>query len=430
MKRLMTASAALALCTLFVGTAVAEQLRQPKSIGTVSYTESYYQPEVESSPSDRPIVEVPSSVKSAAQVGGGAACDAGCSCNDCCRSGCFLSDLLPCCELGEPCELFGTHCGTGIKIGGWTQIGYHNYNTGQFNNDPYDVNLHQQYIYAERVADGSVGMDWGFRIDYVYGVDGPDTQAFGGPPTSWDNTWDNGGFYGHAIPQLYAEVAYGDLSIKGGHFYTIIGYEVVTAPDNFFYSHAFTMFNAEPFTHTGVLATYGLSENVEVYGGWVQGWDTGFSSSGGDAFLGGLGLTLTDNASLTYAVNAGTRTRADEGYGHSVVLDWAWTDRLQYVFQTDYNSYTTLKTFGINQYLFYQINDCWSAGTRFEWWRTRVAAGDNADLFEYTFGMNYRPNANVVLRPEIRYDRDNDGVIIPAAHNNRLGFGMDLIVTF
>ena len=55
------------------------------------------------------------------------------------------------------------------------------------------------------------------------------------------------------MPQAYAEVGYNDLTVKVGHFYTIIGYEVVPAPDNFFYSHAYTMQYGEPFTHTGML---------------------------------------------------------------------------------------------------------------------------------------------------------------------------------
>lgn len=35
--------------------------------------------------------------------------------------------------------------------------------------------------------------------------------------------------------------------------FTMVGFDVVGAPDNFFYSHSFTMYNSEPFTHTGVL---------------------------------------------------------------------------------------------------------------------------------------------------------------------------------
>ena len=35
----------------------------------------------------------------------------------------------------------------------------------------------------------------------------------------------------------------------------------------------------EPFTHTGALADYKLSDQVTLYGGWVQGWDSGFNNA-------------------------------------------------------------------------------------------------------------------------------------------------------
>lgn len=49
------------------------------------------------------------------------------------------------------------------------------------------------------------------------------------------------------------------IDVKIGHFYTIIGYEVVTAPDNFFITKPYTMQYGEPFTHTGVLASYAFN---------------------------------------------------------------------------------------------------------------------------------------------------------------------------
>ena len=86
----------------------------------------------------------------------------------------------------------------------------------------------------------------------MYGVDGYDTQSFGNNPGRWDflNDFDHG-IYAFAIPQAYAELANGDFSVKLGHFFTIVGYEVVPAPGNFFFSHSFTMYNSEPFMHTG-----------------------------------------------------------------------------------------------------------------------------------------------------------------------------------
>ena len=54
------------------------------------------------------------------------------------------------------------------------------------------------------------------------------------------------------------------LNVKAGHFYTPIGYESVPAPDNFFYTHAYTMQYGEPFTHTGLLGNYKVNPNWSV----------------------------------------------------------------------------------------------------------------------------------------------------------------------
>ena len=133
-------------------------------------------------------------------------------------------------------------------------------------------------------------LDWGYRGDLLYGVDAQKTQAFGNNSGSWDNSFDNG-VYGWAIPQAYAEVAYGDWSVKVGHFFTIIGYEVVPDVGNFFYSHSYTMFNSEPFTHTGILGAYSANDCTTVYAGWTLGWDTGFDQyDGGSNWLGGISV--------------------------------------------------------------------------------------------------------------------------------------------
>jgi hypothetical protein len=312
-----------------------------------------------------------------------------------------------------------------------------------FNNYPNNLNLNQAWFFAEKEADGSCGFDWGFRMDYVYGTDGPDTQAFGNQPNRWDFGWNNGNYYGHAIPQAYVDVAYQDLNVRVGHFYTIIGYEVVTAPDNFFYSHAFTMYYAEPFTHTGALASYAVSDNVEVYGGWTAGFDTGFDKFGGDIFLGGASLSLTDDVTLIYACTFGKIGFGTDapGYSHSIVLDVALTDKLTYVFQSDFIDYrgavigvpgsiAVAHRYGVNQYLMYDINDCLAAGIRLEWFNTEQLPRGRSDLYELTFGLNYKPHPNLIVRPEVRYDRDDDGFTVPAGRNDTVGFGMDVILLF
>ena len=142
----------------------------------------------------------------------------------------------------DPWTLFGNRDG-GLNIGGWFSAGYHEESNDLFNSHPDQFGLHQGWLFVEKVADASNGgIGLGFRFDGVYGLDGPDTQSFGNPDPTFDldPRFTRGAGFGWAIPQAYGEVAWGDWNVKVGHFYTLVGYEVVTAPDNFFYSHSIT----------------------------------------------------------------------------------------------------------------------------------------------------------------------------------------------
>ena len=145
----------------------------------------------------------------------------------------------------------------------------------------------------------------GGRFDFMFGSDAIFTQAYGvpafdvntGQPLARSN-WDldlccaSTRYYGIAIPQAYAEayVPVGNgLNVKVGHFYTPIGYESVPAPDNFFYTHAYTMQYGEPFTHTGVLGNYKINKNWSFLGATTTGSATGGWDGGFDKQLGNWG---------------------------------------------------------------------------------------------------------------------------------------------
>ncbi len=377
------------------------------------------------------------------------------SCDGCDASACDAVDSCDGCGTCGGCSLFagdGFDLGTTMfgedsawDLGGWTQWGYTSESTGLFNTNPDRINNHQSWIYLEKTVDGSDGFDLGGRVDFMYGTDADDTQAFGNNPGRWDfqNGWDRGAGYGFALPQLYVEAAMGDLTIKAGHFFTLVGYEVVTAPDNFLFSHAFTMYNSEPFTHTGVLATYAAGEKVTLYGGWTAGWDTGFDQfNNGSSFLGGASIALSDDATFTYILTAGNFGANGDGYSHSIVLDVSLTEKLNYVFQSDLvdtnedvlgDGGSTYHTIGVNQYLFYTLTDQLAVGGRGEWWKA-----NGVSYYETTLGLNYKPMPNFIVRPEVRYQwspaaESAFAPMNPAGIPN-LGdgaiFGVDAILTF
>ncbi|MFZ5830923.1 MAG: porin [Planctomycetota bacterium] len=358
-------------------------------------------------------------------------------------------------KLPEP---YALKC-RGVDIFGWVQGGMYSNTFGAPENGPLGLNanadgfnLHQAWIAAEKTVDtGGYGFDWGGRIDYVYGVDGPDTQAFG--DESWDFGWDSSDRYGSAIPQIYVEVGVNEWKVKGGRFYTLIGYEVVPATGNFFYSHSYDFYFAEPFTHTGVLASRSLGENLTGSMGWVGGWDGGFENhNGASMFLGGVSWTPTEKASIAWYCSAGNfgdgRFSGNDGdlYMNSIVFTYQLTEKWTYVLQHDlganYNIPGSEDTewYGIVQYLLYTINDCWSFGGRIEWFRdddgVRVLGdGEGRNFYEFTAGINWRPHSNVIIRPELRYDWTSDPNPASQPFNggtrtDQFSGGFDAIFTF
>jgi len=453
MKAVKLLSVLFGTAALLANAAVAQNLRYPASIQPNSF--DYFEA-VQTAPTN-----VDSNVAACAcdetgytaaadcDAGPSLGCDAGCSscglgsCGSC--GGCGLS--CDWCNLGDAWTL--SHEDSCITIGGWSQIGYSaneqpfSVTKGDnlaFNDSTGNVDLHQQWVYVEKAAktDGCC-WDWGFRADVVYGTDAQKTQAFGNPPAGnaggFDNDWDHGR-YGWALPQIYGELAVGNLSVIAGHFFTLIGYEVIPAPDNFFFSHAFTMFNGEPFTHTGALATYTASDNVTLYGGWTLGWDTGFDQfDDGSTFLGGFSVSnCCDTATFTYICMFGDLGwRGDDGYNHSLVLDLKLTDKINYVIQSDFVKTDQFNedTSSINQYLFYTVNDCLGLGSRVERYYDDFQGNGFGDVYEATFGVNVKPHANLVIRPEVRYNWNFPaGAALPNNRSDLTVFGIDTIFTF
>ncbi len=371
----------------------------------------------------------------------------------------------------------------GITIGIWGNAGI------TYNAQSPDNNFNGPVTFADRsgefqlnqlnwfiqraVATEGDSWDFGGRFDFMFGTDAIFTQAYGVPSfdvntaqtkvrSSWDlniNGTNGNRFYGIALPQAYLEsyVPVGNgLNVKAGHFYTPIGYETVPAPDNFFYTHAYTMQYGEPFTHTGLMGNYAFDPNWAVMGGVITGSATGGWDGGWDQQLGNwgglFGTTWTSDDKATSANISGTYSATSEQSSsswalYSIVLKHNITDKLHLVGQHDHgfadNTYDyatgtpnaiNARWYGINTHIYYDIKDDLSVGMRGEWFRDqngfrvcspgRVAASTNnegysyalgsgqlnnsscvaASWYAFTLGVNYKPTKWLNLRPNVRYD--------------------------
>jgi len=102
------------------------------------------------------------------------------------------------------------------------------------------------------------------------------------------------------ITQGYLQYATGPLTVIGGKFTTLHGMEVIWSPGNANYSRSI-LFGAEPFTHTGLRATYALSDAFSLIGGINNGWDQLVDANKGKTLE--LGVTATPIKPLSLAAS-------------------------------------------------------------------------------------------------------------------------------
>ena len=88
------------------------------------------------------------------------------------------------------------------------------------------------------------------------------------------------------------------LSLKGGKFVTLLGAEVIEPWSNFNYSRSLLFSFAIPFTHTGALVTYPITDKLSVTGGAVEGWDKVASNNNGWSGTGNVTYTVSDQVTL------------------------------------------------------------------------------------------------------------------------------------
>lgn len=401
----------------------------------------------------------------------------------------------------------------GVKVGGWINGGatYNPYPTQGYNgtvtfadraNRP---QLNQFNIYFQRtvVTEGKA-FDIGGRFDFMFGTDAIYTQTFGIPQfdVNTGQPLDRGDWdlnlcckstrtYGIALPQAYLE-AYlpigNGLNIKAGHFYSPTGYETVPAPDNFFYTHAYSFNNGEPFTHVGVVGNYPATSNWSLMGGVTTGsatggWDGTFDKQLGNwGGLGGITWVSDDrrtSANLTGTYGA-TSTHSNQPWMmYSLVLQHRITTKTHLVLHHVHGyaggvllngTQQNAEWYGINTHIYYDLLEDVTIGVRTEWFRDkdgfrvpspfRVTAALErdgtsfagniarvtiapADYYAVTVGLNWKPAKRMSIdwkpmqklniRPNFRYDRADglDQTYKPfGGRTDQFLFSLDAILPF
>lgn len=176
-----------------------------------------------------------------------------------------------------------------IFITGWVELGANGStsqnqpNAGSYGNAPYlydqmpnSINLHQADIHAIRLPDTfqKDHIDWGFRVDALYGQDYRFTTMKG---FLSNQLLVNNQHYGYDMPMIYGDiyipwVAEG-MNVRIGRFVSLPDIEAQLAPDNYMFSHSM-LYGYDPYTQMGVVASIKLSNQWTIQVGLTGGNDT------------------------------------------------------------------------------------------------------------------------------------------------------------
>lgn len=250
---------------------------------------------------------------------------------------------------------------------------------------------------------------------------------------------------GDAYVSLRAPVGNG-IDLKVGSFGTVVGYEVFNAPSNPNYSRSYGFF-LEPFQHTGIQASYQLTENVGISGGVANTWNTGINSRPGALGAGGAVLSesqktymgsIVFNAPESFGFLAGSTVYA--GIVDGLAAGGAADTTSYYVGATiptpieglaagiayDYVDDLSAPGVAVNNrgyalagYLSYQATEKMRVNTRLDFANTddfmfysSPTAGNHNELLSLTGTLDYSLWANVLSRAEIRWDHslNDDGI--------------------
>lgn len=344
----------------------------------------------------------------------------------------------------------------------------------------------QYYLVLENALEQSDEINFGFRVDSLFGYDANWNHMVGvlnnAYPFPYFSGWDPAQFYGEVHLPVLTD---GGVDVKFGRWYALHGYEVVPATGRPLLSVPYMFNYGQPFTHVGLMTTWHVNDQLNVYNGTDPGWDRFFNANYKWGYMGGFAWTSKDekfNLTMVYSLshgqyptffNSDTTTypwgQAWPDYRpgqnnifyqgswrntFTTVGSYKWTDKLTQVVETDQgfeNSVAgigptgqagnvpfntppknvTWYSFG-NWYL-YKFTDKLTGVWRSEvfWDPSGGRTGVQNNYYEQTLGLIYKPYDWLWVRPEVRWDWSQyKPFYIDDTSKQQFTFGLDVILVF
>ena len=242
----------------------------------------------------------------------------------------------------------------------------------------------------------------GFVADLVYGPRGADAVF-------------NSTGSANIVNQLYAYYNFSDsFTVTMGNFNTFLGYEVISPVANFNYSTSY-MFSYGPFSHSGIKADIGLSDDASLMLAVLNSTDYTESQPIGEDFMIGVQLGLFGQY-INY-LGGGTAGVSQIDFTGGIDLGDSF---FLGVNATSYSDDSDIEFSGFALYPQYTFSDSFALGARFESFSENGkglgALGVDGDNTSFTITGSITAG-NFMIKPEIRMDsasskfyKDADGV--------------------
>jgi hypothetical protein len=331
--------------------------------------------------------------------------------------------------------------------------------------------MNQAVITAERVLDPKVGLDWGFKVQFLFGTDARYIHSLGLLDRAMRRS-----LYQPDIPEAYLSLHFpifteGGVDLKVGKFVTLEGAETIDPRTNPFYSHTYIFNFAIPFNHTGALFTLYATKWLNLVGGVTRGVNTSIDDNNDTpAFHGGVGLHFNEEKFVvSAATHIGPETphnNHDVRYLNTITTTWKITDKLTSITDINYthDEGANASAYGMAQYFTYAINDKIMAKIRGELWRDdkgfyvaqfadphdpmralageptidpRTVGGGRTTYGALTVGLDIKPPVpkplgSLTIRPELRVDHSfsNTQPFNDSSDDTMFTAALDVIVGF
>lgn len=219
------------------------------------------------------------------------------------------------------------------------------------------------------------------------------------------------------LPEAYITYAEGLWLFRAGRFGTLAGYEVVSDAANPLLSRSLQFPAAEPYYHTGVRATYAVSEAMTVHLGLNNSAFGGFADDTNEqkTVEAGVSFALSDTLTLGIFDYYGVENDIGAVNYFDVVAQLKASDALSFALNLDMYSDDFVDITGLAGYATYNFSDTWAATLRLETLDRDFDEGADVTINAATLALSYTPAQGFRLLLEARVDDADEDIFLDDA---------------